>query len=584
MAQAVRRWKVRVMLGGRDRGLDGIGMKGGRAADRASHRERAAGRERRLGAFAAGIGPRRAFALPALGSLALVLALVGAGGGGRMSGGADERGHLRQAEAPRGGPQPVRAQANPPALPFWQSGGAMNCAETVGKVVWLCEGPRLKALDLSDRTQPRVLGQTEVLPGVLGGLVLEEGHQRAWVLAGPMAVQVDISDPARPRELVRVGVGDSTPYVYASVRPMALAGGRLWLTTADRESVLALDTADPLRPGALESHDFLEGASGQVVALLGRADQLYVLSYRQLMPSPDSAVNDLLSFRVGRDAVPAVLQRLRLETTSPSGSGSLHWDDTNLWAGLANDRWWAWQADGPTLEALHRGRALGCHWPIGMTIRRQRLYATCATGFADNLAPRVIDLSRPPDYPVLATGPGGPGDPGLYSPAVALTGDTFWFSNQAGEWRGLDLGLEGSVPSLAPVGLYTGLGTVAYLNWDGARSRLVASGSDHARAIQMDDAAGPTAGPYLLTGFHVGPAAIDGNRMVLVNVGDGDVLRFVTEARDLSAPPGSPSDQPMTFDQAPLDRRPALQPTRRRPRGPDQHPRPSSPAAAPRLA
>lgn len=545
MAQAVRRWKVRVMLGGRDRGLDGIGMKGGRAADRASHRERAAGRER-LGAFAAGIGPRRAFALPALGSLALVLALVGAGGGGRMSGGADERGHLRQAEAPRGGPQPVRAQANPPALPFWQSGGAMNCAETVGKVVWLCEGPRLKALDLSDRTQPRVLGQTEVLPGVLGGLVLEEGHQRAWVLAGPMAVQVDISDPARPRELVRGALGFD--YDWWQGRP-ALAEGRLWIAGPHDEStsLLALDTADPAGPTALAHYDIVGDQNGRILDFLGREDRLYLLILRTGLGRDRSiSRNELLVFRPERNGGPTLLQTLDIpDAGEGSWVGKLHWGDDRLWTVLRH-RLASWRPQGLGLALASSGDwdcAAGAH----MLIQRQRLYAACKTPFADNHAPMVVDLSRPPRFQTLAEGPIAYNDPGLYSPAVALTEDTFWISNEAGEWQGLDLGPERSVPSLAKVGLYAGIGSPSYLAWDAAREGLLAGGADNARRILVNDPAGPMAGPYLAAGFHVGALAADGGRLALHDRGDGDAVTSRLRLLDLTGSPGQPGQEPVTI-------------------------------------
>ncbi|MBK8541982.1 MAG: hypothetical protein IPL60_18605 [Ardenticatenia bacterium] len=155
---------------------------------------------------------------------------------------------------PGGGAPPVRAQAGLLDLPYRQVGGAMNCAQTVGTVVWLCVGPRLQALDLSDREQPRVLGQTEVLPGVLFGLVLEEGSARAWVLAGPMAVQLDISDPTQPRELTRVGVGND----YDPRFGLAIAGGRLWV--ADGEGAVFGAGCHCPKPGTMPERYNLFGA------------------------------------------------------------------------------------------------------------------------------------------------------------------------------------------------------------------------------------------------------------------------------------------------------------------------------------
>lgn len=123
------------MLGG-DRAsgwdeMDGAAAVGAAAATRRPGLRRSPPRRR---------WPRRALALLALGAMAL--AFAGASGAGAA-----------------GRPRSVGAGPGRPAGPPLPAGGQlMNCAQTVGKVVWLCVGPRLQALDLSDRKQPRVLG------------------------------------------------------------------------------------------------------------------------------------------------------------------------------------------------------------------------------------------------------------------------------------------------------------------------------------------------------------------------------------------------------------------------------------------
>lgn len=475
-----------------------------------------------------GRGPRRALAVLAIGAMAL--AFAGAGG----------------AERPGGGARLLRAQAGPPDLPYRQAGGAMNCAQAVGTVVWLCVGPRLQALDLSDREQPRLLGQTEVLPGVLNGLVLEEGSARAWVLAGPVAVQLDISDPTQPRELARVGVGNDHDPRFG----MAIAGGRLWLVGgrlwSDGEAavLIALDATAP-KPGAMPERYRLFGAErDRIVSLAGRGDRLFLLSYRRGLGRDGSIEqNDLLVLRADESGGPILLQAHKVPGSGQARSeGGLHWDGDVLWS-VIGEHVASWHPKGLGLRLAVQG-TWGCSQPIGMTIHQERLFATCAGSASDTVFPLVVDLSTPPDFPILAKGLQAFDHRGPYRPAIAVTDKTFWISSAGGEWRGLYLGPAGSVPDLAPVGLHSGIGTPAYLAWDAPRSRLLAGGSNNARAIVVGDAANPRAGPYLAQGLDVGALAVDGDRMVLLNqtvggrgirlqpVGDPDILPGA-EARDL---------------------------------------------------
>lgn len=436
--------------------------------------------------------------------------------------------------------EPIRAQSGELATPYQQFGGAMNCAYAEGSLVWLCVGPRLLAMDLSDRSQPRVLGQTDVLPGVLNGLVIEEGTERGWVLAGPVAVGLDLSDPRRPRELGRADIG----HHYRPAANVALSGGRLWVVGSEPASVLALDIRNPQRPSALEIYDLVGGYPDRILSLLGRGDRLHVLGYQE-GPGGDDTMgrNLLLTFRAESSGGPRLLQSQQVPTEQASSyQGALRWDGDRLWT-VVHDQVASWRQDGLGMALAAHGRG-GCYLPTGLQIREERLYATCATGFAENWEPMVVDLSRPPDFPVLAEGPRGYDDPGLYSAALALTDGTLWVSNDAGEWKGLDLGQHGSIPSLAVVGVHNGIGEPAYLDWDAPRGRLLASGSDNARAVLVGGAQGPAAGPYLAAGFHIGGLAADADRMVLVNHGDGDVISRRLQIRELTDSAASSTKDP----------------------------------------
>lgn len=438
----------------------------------------------------------------------------------------------------------VRAQTSEPATPYQQAGGAMNCAYAEGSLVWLCVGPRLVALDLRDRSHPRLLGQTDVLPGVLNGLVIEEGTQRGWVLAGPVAVDLDLSDPRRPRESGRADIG----YHYRKSANVALSGGRLWVVGSEPASVLALDIRNPQRPGALKSFDILGGYPDRILNLLGRGDRLYVLAYHPGTRADDTkARNLLLTYRVEGSGGPRLLQSQHVPTEEVSSyHGALRWDGDRLWT-VVHDQVASWRQDGSGMALAAHGKG-GCFLPTALEIREERLYAACATGFADNWEPMVVDLSRPPEHVILAEGPRGNDDPGLFSSALALTPGTLWVSNDAGEWKGLDLGQDASVPSLAVVAMHRGIGTPSYLAWDAPRGRLLASGGDNARAVLVGGAAGPAAGPYLAAGFHTRGLVADADRMVLLNYGDGDVISPRLQFRDLTDPAGPSTKDPPEID------------------------------------
>lgn len=429
----------------------------------------------------------------------------------------------------------VRAQPGETAMPYQQSGGAMNCAYAQGALVWLCVGPRLVAMDLSDRSHPRVLGQTDVLPGVLNGLVIEAGTQWGWVLAGPVAVGLDLSDPRRPLELGRADIG----YHYRWAANVALSGGRLWVVGSEPASVLALDIRNPQRPGALESYDLLGGYPDRILSLFGRGDRLYVLAYHPGPRDDDTmARNLLLSYRVEGSGGPRLLQSQQVPTEEVSSyHGALRWDGDRLWT-VIHDQVASWRQEGLGMALATHGKG-GCSLPTALEIREERLYAACATGFAENWEPMVVDLSHPPELVILAEGPRGNDDPGLFSSALALTPGTLWVSNDAGEWKGLDLGQDASVPSLAVVAMHSGIGTPSYLAWDAPRGRLLASGGDNARAVLVGGAQGLVAGPYLAAGFHIKGLAADADRMVLLNYGDGDFIRPRLQLRTLTDPAGS---------------------------------------------
>lgn len=348
------------------------------------------------------------------------------------------------------GPRPdrkvdgLRAQAAParqadgPPLPYEQTGGLMSCAHSQGRLVWLCEGPRLVALDVSDPMQPQVLGRSEPLGVLLRGLVVEEDGRHAWVLADPHLVRLDLMDPRQPRVLGRSVLdwsGISAEVPYRPAIDLALAGGRVWLPYPGRHPtwLLSQPIADPSPGDRPQVQDLVGEAAGQVLSLAGRGDRLYVLALRRGQSPWNSGPRDILTFQVPPQGVPRLLQVLRVPTAddvSWRGEPMLRWDGDTLWS-VDGNQVAAWRPVEQGLTLRSHGRT-DCLKPVGAQVRTERLYLTCNDVFGVNNPPRVVDLSRPPAFPTLVSGADGHDDPGVYSTASALTDGSFWFSNDEG--------------------------------------------------------------------------------------------------------------------------------------------------------
>ena len=80
-----------------------------------------------------------------------------------------------------------------------QLGGPTYAVAVQGDYAYLGIGPRLVVLDVSDRTQPTLIGQSGLLTDFVQDIVLEETY--AYIAAGGAGLKIfDISDKAAPRE------------------------------------------------------------------------------------------------------------------------------------------------------------------------------------------------------------------------------------------------------------------------------------------------------------------------------------------------------------------------------------------------
>ncbi len=77
-----------------------------------------------------------------------------------------------------------------------QLGGSTKAVVARGDRVYIGQGPRVVALDVSDPQKPRVLGESKVLPGLVTGLALEDDTLYASAMYGGLHV-LDVHDPAK---------------------------------------------------------------------------------------------------------------------------------------------------------------------------------------------------------------------------------------------------------------------------------------------------------------------------------------------------------------------------------------------------
>ena len=100
------------------------------------------------------------------------------------------------------------ARADIPVTPVGQWGGASFDVAVSGSRAYMGMGPRLVVLDISDPSNPTLIGMSDVLPSIVQGVAISGNY--AYVAARYSGLYVmDISNPAC---LVRVGRCDTSDY------------------------------------------------------------------------------------------------------------------------------------------------------------------------------------------------------------------------------------------------------------------------------------------------------------------------------------------------------------------------------------
>ena len=119
-------------------------------------------------------------------------------------------------------------------------GGVIRAVAVQDNKAFIGIGSRLAILDITDQSQPELLGITEAFPDLVENVVISGNY--AYVAATYAGVRiVDISDSANPQE---VGVATGMELAYG----IAVSGTRLFVTDPYSGALWLFDVSDPANP------------------------------------------------------------------------------------------------------------------------------------------------------------------------------------------------------------------------------------------------------------------------------------------------------------------------------------------------
>ena len=434
---------------------------------------------------------RRSTWLPLL----LTAAILGAASGARP--------------VPRGAAAPLATQTHPGiAQPWGQVGGAMNAAVAHSGLIWLGLGPRVVVVDPSTPARPRVVGRSPMLPGVVTDLALATDPPRVWATAGDGLYAIDVAQPSRPAITASVAMpGDALRVTAheAHVWAMDDAGTIFGVDAAARGTVAAAIRLDPAEP--MVGADIAAG--GGHLYRLGIASQ----------PADAPALVD--RWDLTRPRAPQPLSPLELEGNQSylGGYEQLVWREDRLWAlhgrGLSSFV----EDEGDLEEASHDDFGWG-GMPVAFVLRGDRAFVSFTSGWSDNFAVGIFDLTDPDDILPLTDAAFTTGRyPGVFTRAMTLVDDTLWVSSSGGFLTGLLIGPESF---LRLAGRFSTVGEVAALRATGAGFFATAN-----QSVQRLDLSAPFALEHdalVSAGYHYGDIAAAGDRVAIAVVGQSDMM------------------------------------------------------------
>lgn len=126
-----------------------------------------------------------------------------------------------------------------------QYGGSSIAVAVKGQYAYLGQGPRLITLDVSNPSSPTALSRSDILPGIVHGVVVDEGY--VYVTTRYSGLHVfDISQPSVPKEIG--AVAPTTPGCGALVLEDDIA-----YIACNPSGLFIVDVSDPANPQTLSS-------------------------------------------------------------------------------------------------------------------------------------------------------------------------------------------------------------------------------------------------------------------------------------------------------------------------------------------
>lgn len=369
--------------------------------------------------------------------------------------------------------------SDPVALQSGQTGGAMNCAQTVGHIVWLCSGPRLLAIDVTDPTAPRVHGRTDVLSGIIHALAIETDRPVAWVAAGSGVTALDLMDTDHPV------VMSYTPLVEDPARlpgrwKLALAAERLWVVGDPLEPLHGLDITDPRSPTRVSSQLSADPQHTSVLGIATAGGRLYAVGRFPGLRSPIDGVPiagvAVVALEPNVDGALVVMAATAVPTGFEAPTADLIWDSGLLRVIFQGQQVrvvsFRESANGLSLARFDTADPGG--FVEAVIIQGGRLYGSWTWDEQTNLGVYVFDLRRPNSTRQLAAAAASLQDTGRYSAALAIAGDQLWVADEGGSVRGLNL----ADPQLGETGRLSLVGVASAASWvDRSESVIVAAGN-----------------------------------------------------------------------------------------------------------
>jgi WD40 repeat protein len=147
--------------------------------------------------------------------------------------------------------------------PVGQIGGDSEALAVVGQYLYLGIGPRVQVFDLSNPKNPRFVGQTGILPGIVKSIIADGEHLYILAESG-FLILLGINNPTNPQ--IKASLELSTP-----VQGLAVMDGIAYIA-GGHSGLQVIDVSDPARLHHLSWID--TGFDAYAVAAVG--DYLYV--------------------------------------------------------------------------------------------------------------------------------------------------------------------------------------------------------------------------------------------------------------------------------------------------------------------